>query len=463
MEINSDQIKKLIERPSESLSVEIKRWIDPKTPDGVGKIVRTALALRNFNGGFIVIGFDNNTLLPDKENIPKNVKESFHIDYIQGIISKYSSETFEVAIEYAERDNQLYPVIAIPSGIKTPIASKSDLIFGDKHLINEHAVYVRSLNANNTPSTTKAIWKDWANVVEICFENREADIGRFVRRHLGGLKQSVFKNILGALSTEMETPESIEEKLIKYIDYGKERMAFSVKENGIAFPEQGHWEIGLIITGPLATYNADINFLRLLESNNPDYTGWPIWMEGRGAKGAKSYVYGGAWEELLGNLGSIFGNEIDFMIKDPNGKFYLYRLYQDDTSGSERKPKPMTSLDFGLQVIRVAEAIAVGIAFGKALGGDPEKTRLNFVFRWNRLKDRELASWANPGKYISPGRKAYQDTVTSFVDLPLDTPLTALGAFVKKVVDPLFAVFDGYVASDSIIEDLTRRLIERKL
>lgn len=154
MEIETSRIKDLVERPQESLSVEIKRWINPDTPEAIAKIVKGAIALRNFGGGYFIIGFDNDTLLPDKGNEPSNVRELFHIDKIQGMIGKYSSSPFEIAVEFVNRDSVEYPVIVIPSGVKTPVATKSELVDKGKTLIKSDMIYVRSLSANNTPSTT---------------------------------------------------------------------------------------------------------------------------------------------------------------------------------------------------------------------------------------------------------------------------------------------------------------------
>jgi hypothetical protein len=38
------------------------------------------------------------------------------------------------------------------------------------------AVYFRSLASNGTPSATEARPSDWADIIEICFDNREADV-----------------------------------------------------------------------------------------------------------------------------------------------------------------------------------------------------------------------------------------------------------------------------------------------
>ena len=62
MKTPQSRIDDLVARPSEGLPVEIKSWIDPTKPEGVAKIVRACLAMRNQNGGFLVIGLNNDTL-----------------------------------------------------------------------------------------------------------------------------------------------------------------------------------------------------------------------------------------------------------------------------------------------------------------------------------------------------------------------------------------------------------------
>ncbi len=93
---------------------------------------------------------------------------------------------------------------------------------------------------------------------------------------------------------------------------------------------------------------------------------------------------------------------------------------------------------------------------------EPEKTQLGFAFKWAKLRERELVSWVNPNRNMWPGRFAYQDEVVSTVQIPLDTPLSALSEFVFQVTEPLFQVFDGFTLSKSVVEDLTNKLIERK-
>jgi len=465
MEIESSRIQALVERPSESLSVEIKRWIDPDQPEGMATIVRAALALRNHGGGYIVIGFDNETLEPDEDHAPPDVKALFHIDKIQALVSRFASEPFEVAVEFPERDRQPYPVVVVPPGLKTPVAAKSDLWVNDKKLISADDVYVRSLRANNTPSTTRVTWKDWPNLLEICFDNREADIGRFMRRHLSGLTPEIVKEVVVAISKSIEPEVTTDDFLRRYLQESEGRYHEIVSERGIELPDHGVWEVALMLVGSVPAHSANQDFLNLLDASNPNYTGWPIWLDSRGFGDptARPYVFEGVWEAFIASIGSAWSDQLDFMRLDPRGRFYLRRALADDMSGGPRARQPFSVLDFSLPIIRTAEAVAVGIAFAKAMGCDPGNTQLAFAFRWTRLRGRELSSWVQPARYISPGRRAYQDDVTVSVNVPLDTPPSAISEFVNQAVQPLFGIFDGFVLGRDIVEDLTRRLIERRL
>lgn len=151
MEIEQSVIDALIASPAEALNVEVKRWIDPSTNAGIEKIAKATLALRNRNGGYLVIGFDDNTLLPDTGNEPANIRATFHTDDIQAIVSRYSSELFEIGVAYSQRNGIDHPVIVVPPGVRTPVAAKRDLIDGTRTLIRNGAVYFRTLAANGTP------------------------------------------------------------------------------------------------------------------------------------------------------------------------------------------------------------------------------------------------------------------------------------------------------------------------
>ena len=72
-----------------------------------------------------------------------------------------------------------------------------------------------------------------------------------------------------------------------------------------------------------------------------------------------------------------------------------------------RAPEPMKQLDFGLVILRTAEAIDVALGFAKAMGCPIETTKLSFEFKRIKMRGRELISLANIDRHIHRGNTAY--------------------------------------------------------
>jgi hypothetical protein len=321
--IDQSVIRELVRNPSEGLNVEIKRWIDPTKPAGIEKIVKGALALHNRNGGFLLVGFDDTTLAPDDGNEPQNAKELFHADVIQGIISKYASDPFEVEIAWGERDGRLYPIIVVPAGVKVTVAAKRDLKDGSRTVVRVGAVYFRSLASNGTPSTTEARPSDWADIGEICFDNREADVGRFIRRHLPGLDIS---SLMKFLAPPVSPAPTLCDRAQKLIDSGEARFQEAIEARKLSADEEqmfsyGFWSIGFVVDPPQTGAVPDQEFISKLGSGNPKYTGWPVWRDTRRNSNAENRpkVVNNAFEYLIVSISPGFSNHIDFARLDPKG------------------------------------------------------------------------------------------------------------------------------------------------
>jgi hypothetical protein len=219
--------------------------------------------------------------------------------------------------------------------------------------------------------------------------------------------------------------------------------------------------VALVIDPPRLDRLPDQVFRSTISSSNPQYTGWPVWLDSSQFtdESARPKVKDKAWEALIVSLAG-WSKHIDFLRLDPKGEFYLWRNFPDDVSD---RVKPGTLLDPIIVIARVAEAIAVGLSFAKALGWKPNETRLGFAFRWSKLKGRELASWANPGVFFNTYGPAHDNAATTCVELPMDTPVAAIPPAVEQAVRDLFVLFDGYRMPNNVIEYWVQRLIERRL
>lgn len=460
--IDQKQIEDLAAHPAESLNVEIKGWISPEDNEGIAKIAKATIAIYNRNGGFLLVGFDDKTLQPDILNIPANIRQLFHQDKIQEIVSRFAYDPFEITVGFASINGNEYPVISIPNGVRVPVATKRDLISNGKKLIAIGEIYFRTLASNGRPSTAPARPSDWKEIIEICFENREADIGRFLRRHLAG---SDLKGLLTA--TTVATPtRSLEDRVESALTEGEKRFEFAVqartfKENEAAKLNGGSWSVAVVVEPPHPNAIPDTNFFNVVASSNPQYTGWPVWLDSRGFRDGTAHpqVIDKAWQALVVSFES-WSDHVDFMRLDPTGIFYLRRVLQDDLTP---KISPGTELDVILTILRITETLAVALTMTKALGWEPEKTTLGIGFRWQKLSGRELSSWANPEIHISGNHIAHDNEANSFIEIPLDTPPSSLAPYVEKILNQLFVLFGGYTLSPTAYEKWVQRLIERRL
>jgi hypothetical protein len=451
MSSNKELIEKLVGNPREALNIELKNWIDPTLDEGKSKIIKCALAMRNNNGGFLLIGFDDKTCNPIIDNAPSNIKikEWFHVDIIQSLISKYSSEQFEIKLEFVQLQGVEFPVIEIPDGVKYPVATKSALEKpGEKgeKLIKENQVYIRSLSASGKPSSTEAKCDDYKRIAEICMNNREADIGAFVRRQLGGL--NINNNLSSILSVLLESPpanlQSDKKQVLNLLDTSRQKMNTSLVKRKLPPFELGTWEAGLVIKGTtLNSFSLNKDFLRLVKSSNPNLTGWPMWLISDDFRedSCRPYTSDNAWEafiqsESFGHWNSHF----DFYRYDPTGNFYSFRILDDDGTSLVA---PGIFLDYIIVTHRVLETLAVGFAFSKAMDYSIDESELFFGFRWTKLSGRKLNTWSNRTGSLWVSEMAEDDEIFSYIAIPLHTPIDAIAPFCQQVLNPLFRLFNG--------------------
>lgn len=462
MAFDRQELESLIRNPAERLDVELKCWIDPSVPACKAKIAIGCIALRNYGGGCMVIGF-NNDGTPDP-NVPANVQEQFSQDTIQGIVSAYASHRFEVVVEFVPRDGVEYPIICVPGGVETPVAAKADLYDPprEKPLIRLDTVYVRTLHSNNIVSSAAARWQDYEQLTKTCFDNREADIGAFVRRHLAGL--DLDKIGLALLKGFKPDPTPIEQA-ISFLDVGKTYFLAAAERRKLTIPEVGTREAAIVIAGKVPEMLPDENFLNRLQIAKPNHTGWTPWVDTQRASDAtlRPYVLNGGYEAIILDMQDFgFGTMLDFWRMEPAGKFYHLRGLEDDMPRAVPAFPPGTLLDFLLQISRTAEVISIGLSFARSMGCDEKETALAFAFRWTGLKDRYLASWVEPSRSLRSAGKSEQDEMTTTVSLPLETPRGAIAPYVEKAVAPLFVLFDGKRFESSVIEGIVNQTVGRR-
>lgn len=456
MPASTEYVQDLIANPSERLLVEVKNWIDPSIDKDKAKIVKGCLALRNYGGGFLVIGFHNETYQPEPAP-PYDPRVAFDPDEINALVNRYASEKFEVFVHFPTHDDREFPVLEAEQGIVVPVATTRSLEGPDskgsnKTFIKRNSFYVRSMNANGTPSTTEAGPDDWRSLVERCFDNREADIGRFLRRHLGERGAEVERIFFSG--------ESAQNPALSMLDAGRDKFEDLLRQRGRSLPDLGSWEVAACLAPPLSEQSPTMELLNQLNAANPRYTGMPLWVNSFGFHDQNSwpYVLEDGWQASI-------KPESAFWRIEPAGNFYLFTPLRDDTTDFQQSPiapAPGTTLELVLMVRDVTHALGVLLAFCRQLGADEEAV-LDVGFRWSGLRGRRLSVWHHPRRFFDDAAAiAAQNELTSTLRLPVDTAESALPGYVHSATSRLFAAFGGQSFPRESIEQMSSELLSRQ-
>ncbi len=271
-------------------------------------------------------------------------------------------------------------------------------------------------------------------------------------------------NILTLLdAARTPPPPTLREKSVELLAEGRDRFERALTRRSIRAEdkwllEAGTWNVALIADPERLDAVVDSTFLATTMASNPNFAGWPVWANSRTfvEEANRPIVIDDGWESLILSLGT--WNRFDYWRIDPRGRFFLRRALQDDISG---RVKPETYLDPIVVILRVAEALAVGLSLVRANGWDMDTATLGFAFQWTKLQGRRLEPWAYPLVTITSFGTAHQDQIVTSVELPLETPIAAIAPFVDEATRRLFALFNGYRLPLASIEMWIQRLLSR--
>lgn len=452
-------------RFSEGLAFELKPWLDPARPEHRIVLVGTLIALRNHGGGTLLVGVrDDGLVRTDDPGF--DIVTAYHGDQVQELVSRHSSETFSVTTSLLTSDGNLYVRMDVEPGISTPVRVKTAITFehegNTKRQLRVGEIPVRTLESNGRPSTADCTAaRDWERLMSVCFDNREADIGRFIRRHLRGAGPALAEMIDSFQA--LRATDTID-GAAALLDLGNTRFQeeMAVREFAPEITEMIGWggrEVALQIQPPPEGFSANGIFLQRLLSSVPRLTAYPPLLDASiGGPTSGFQVRLGRWEGLLAHHELV--DALSFEMADPKGQFYERRLLLPDVVARHNKTEPKSALGERQAITDVAEVIITGLAFASALFVADERHELVLAFRWRGLAGRLIDEW------FSGSRADYraEDDISPICRLTIaaDTPQAALAAPIGDVMRPMFEIFRGYMSSQQQIEETLAEVIERR-
>lgn len=450
-------------RPTEALAVELKPWLDPTKVEHQSVLVKGLIALRNHGGGRMMIGYRDDGSV--RSDAPFDVRERYQSEAVQDLLSRHAAERFEIEVVIEQVDGVDTAVVIVPAGVRTPVRVKSAVKGqrddGPHDFLRAGIVPMRTLEANGRASSSECGDADWEKLMQTCFDNREADVARFVRRHLAGMGGQVGELLAALRGLPVEEKPGTQAQ--DFLTLGGSLFADEVTrranlEGYDTLVKWGGREASIAIIPEPLGFAANQVFLQRVLASLPRVTSYPPWADTSGSLSGQPQVIRERWQGFL--FGRDRFNALTFDVFDPRGLFYEYRLMLLDVIAEANRSTPRAVLGERETLADVTEVLMTGLAFAQALAVADDTHEVRFAFRWTGLKDRLVDKW------FTGSRTAFvsdeEASTISAVAIPADTPHNALGPAIAQVVAPLFRMFRGYETAPTQIEETLRQMIERR-
>ena len=135
----------------------------------------------------------------------------------------------------------------------------------------------------------------------------------------------------------------------------------------------------------------------------------------------------------------------------------LIRGYDED--GGRAPVPPGTTIDLTLPVWRVGECLLHAGRLAARLGA----MRVEIMMRWEGLEGRGLSSYADPMRFLVGEHRCHQDVVVTDLETTPGAIDAELPELVERLVAPLYAAFDFFVAPEGLFTEELGKMRERSV
>lgn len=394
------------------MEIELKEWLDLNDALVRAKIARHLAALANHGGGWIIFGFKDD--LSKDENRPISLDEYSH-DTFSAIIKRYLTPTFECDVSHvADKNDDRFAVIRVPSHDRVPIAARADGPASDKGRIqgiNSGTYYIRKPGPESAPIIGA---DEWAALIRRCLLNDRdsllSDISKLVQTPAP-------TQVEPAASQQLEYwHREAEERFLQLLPQAK-GLQWRVPVN------DNRYQLSYLITTSDHQTLPEDSLRKVLEEINNEvrntvWTGWSMFFPFSSPEISPAFHAerpdGTGQDVLEANLmgdGNFDMSLPDFWRIAPDGRVTIIRTYREDRERSVKDSGRAAGAWISPETImrETTELVTHAKLFARRFDA---ATKVSFRCTWIGLKGREIADF-DSSIYWSRGyiSKASQRTV----------------------------------------------------
>ena len=435
-----DELEAALRDPNESLTFEYKRWLDLGSNHGKATLAKAVIAMANAEGGFVVIGYEEegDTLrsVPRPDGIPEITQ-----DLANGAVQRYADPAIHVRVDWVKNGETgvRHPVVIVPADTGTPAMAKRDC----EGVLNQARIYVRKPGPRSEEPRTVEEWRDL--------------LDRYVRRGRSNMLDAIRAIVEGRVDGA-EAPPELQDRLAAFMAASAQRHEAVLDGAGLpadapARMPLGRYEIGFAFDGAAPAPSLAELRSRIEGAHRVKLTGWPAFLAMTRPE-FTPYPSGGSIEAWLGRPVEERYLEdaahADFWRIAPEGLLYMASGYDEDSAPD--RAEPGTAFDLTLPVWRVGEAVLFARRLAAAFDG---VERIAAQVRWSGLEGRALRTITGTRAPMSYDRVSRTDEVTSQIVTTPEQIDDVLPEVLRSLLAPAYELFEFY--------DLPVRTVEEEL
>ena len=285
-------------------------------------------------------------------------------------------------------------------------------------------------------------------MMEICIDNREANIARFMRRHFDDLMQQF--SALNNVSKDIDLYNPFQ-------NFGaSSRQRFLYNAGPKLARKYGYMEASVNLNHKCIGHNLDGRFLESFLGANRNLSGWPFWLDVR-AEGSTIEPYDQCFEGYICRLfkdDNIYEEKshLDFWRASPEGYFYHKRILSSDLYMSKLKV-----LDPTILITRLCEIIDATLNFARVFY-IPEEKSADINILLTGMKGRKLESWNNEEYHLPLGGACQEEQIYLELTIPVHTSLKTVSVLIYNHIQELFSYFPGARMDDKYLKDIIHQI-----
>jgi hypothetical protein len=438
----------LLVDPREDLDCEIKNWLDlVDSGDAKATFAKAVIALANHGGGFIVFGLVQVASGFEEATGRPSTLDGYDQDLINGIVLNYCDPSLHCQVHFVPAPSgAVHPVVTVPGGHRVPVRAKR--ASPDGKTVQNHFIYMRKPGPRSEIPQTAL---EWDQLLGRCFQNRRDEMFDQIR-----------SLISGAVPQAPVPPEP--DRLVDWMQRSRTRWtkltAALPQDTGPRMPH-GRYSFGYEIVGerkPIALAQLP----DVLRNSVVRHTGWPpFWLPTR--SGITPYAMEDAIECWIGGDTESSPEHrdaahADFWRISPSGYAYLIRGYQEDALGDRQGRQtyaPGKAFDLTIPVWRVGETLLHAERLAANLF--EEAATIKFTAVYEGLAGRELVN-LDGRRLLFEGKTARQDAITLSTHVSVQSISANLPEIVQPLLEPLYALFDFFAPSASMVSEEIGRM-----